>query len=280
MKRYFLFALFLAGTSWASLILLAPPKLNSGCVGPLCGLVVAGLQEDFDAAYATGSGAAPACSSTTWIDVSGNARNATTNGYSGCVSDTTGFQGAGTTSNPFTFIAQSGACTSSSGHIITSPTFNATNAVTAQMWVKTLLTCTIEYAFNFGNSLNFFIDENLFNGHSMGFFATGGMSGLTETNANTSLSLNTWHNIAVTYSSVSGATFYIDGTITPVVGGQNILGAIPSYSTIGVLARNDMAWTIPGGVSQILMYDTVLTSADIKTNCQAGVSRFSGAVCN
>jgi hypothetical protein len=238
--------------------------------------------------YATG------CASTdlSWFDLSSSGIGSTLlNFVSGDCSGATadGWRGSGTPTDPYRLVFDG-----VNDYIKTSYVQTAVTAYTVEAWIKTTQTgggyhvILTDRGTGAGNSLTFYQHNaspyGICLAHDSAFQIRGRCSaaGIHD---------GIWHHVVGTWSAPSGTAvvqsqfnIYVDGTLTNVDTGGGATPNSPLTGLGGALIGHSLIaapWNtyFQGSLGKLTIYERELTVQEIKQNCLAQVSRYSGASC-
>lgn len=194
-------------------------------------------------------------SSTTWVDISKNGTN-------------------GTLTNGPTYSSANG------GSIVFDGVDDYINLGTYQSLINTF---TVSFysrlPSGFGNIFGFYNVSPPYNGWGIGYgqnpiFGTrlNFWDGVSWRDPNINIVDSLWKNICIVVNSTYLISFYIDGTLITSVQGATIS---PYIGNKAIGARPDAAGSITGNISQVQIYNRVLSSQEILQNFNATRARFS-----
>lgn len=226
------------------------------------------------------NGAAPytnTCSENTtqWLDLSGNNNNGTSTNFStaaGC-NATHGWNGAGTSANPYKVDLTGQA------HLFYIDKLRSTNKTyTFDFWFKNANGNDWQWLFDSPNLTLYLSDltnaQGFIGYRDTTYTATAG----DNKNITAAFTDGVWHHLVFVLDSTAGTgTVYIDGTSmgSGAYTGRDLVGNMGFF---GRRANNSWGF-YDAEVSIVRLYERAFTAAEVKQNCHAQVSRFSGASC-
>lgn len=223
---------------------------------------------DGSAPYALNSNTSP------WQDLTANNRDGTLENFTGA--STSGWTGAGTTSDPY--------CLTASGETGTDDMVNlgdlaawdlATGTFSVEIWVKTTDTGTLRGIIdNVLNNAGWMVDLGP-TGADQGkprFIVTsssgGGYSDMLGASA---VNDGNWHHVVCTFDNATDTgKVYIDNG-SPTVDTAMDDGANPGASSMKLFGDGTSSFRLNGKIAQVRIYDDVLTAAEVQQNYECGV---------
>ena len=196
----------------------------------------------------------------TWTDLSGNGVN-------------------GTLINGPTFSSADGGsivCDGTNDYITLGSSFSGTSAGTISFWIKLTNTITTGYALNqrpWGKNGNFECRWGGFASSSDNQKLATDINGVVNLHSVQNVWLNTiWYNIAITYNSSTNSSKLFVQSIENVTGTAGDPSALTG--NFNIMATSNATGPVNGRIAQFLVYNRVLSNAEILQNYDALKSRF------
>lgn len=229
-------------------------------------VVTSGLLAHYDASLA--DGAAPfangTCTDTTWQDLSGLNNHGTLTSFAGC-SSSLGWNGTGATSDPYALTFDG------TSKYVSVPTMDFTNGGTISAWVKATNSAGIRAIGRVENMgvirWGLYVWSGFFKNYGDGTRVAASTSAVNTTQ---------WTHVTGTLSPTQ-IKIYINGQLETTTSEVGLLGSSGGAWKLGSDPWNQ---NFLGSMSEIQIYDHALIAADVFSNCQASVSRYSGATCS
>lgn len=242
-------------------------------------VVQAGLVSYYDAKYVNGTSFPGGfCGSTTWTDLSASTANGSLLNFN-CTS-ASGWNGDGTTGDPYRLTVTTGA--TDYVRVPDQTSLQITGDITVMVIVKPT-----------GSIGNYQGMVGKGNGTPNYGYLYAFSTGTTKPSLYLDAANNTWGNFATTALpagtwSISAASFksstktlsyYLNGDTdgSYVLTGASTYGSNSLPLEIGTMIDN--TYPFDGDIAAVLIYNSTLSLAEIKQNCMAFESRFSGLVC-
>ena len=237
-------------------------------------IVTSGLILDLDAANGSRGLAFPGagCTATSWFDLSQSLFNGTLSSFSSCT--TYGWQGTGTTTNPYRVVFDGSSSVVSIGNMGTTPTSG-----TIEFWMNPSSVANYYNPFSTGTgSGNAAIRFEEATGGTFGIVIGNSGGSYTSGTITSSLTASRWYHVAMTWNTTSNIySVYLNDTA--VLANQTNTYWPTNFNNV-TLGDGWNGRYFPGSIAKAAIYNTALTAAQIKQNCQALQPRLSGAVCN
>jgi hypothetical protein len=249
-------------------------------------IVTTGLLLNLDAANAVRGLVYPGtgCTITSWFDLSSLAQNGTLSNFSGC-NMFQGWNGSNTVTDPYRLVFSAGQ----SNYVLLPSNLYPSTDYTAEVWFNTTSDGVLlgsQTAIPSAGQTSFnpvlYVDTGgILRG---GFYSYSG-SPVISTYTSTPVNDGNWHQAVVTGTTSNHTqTLYLDGAFIGIYN-YGLWDTSPTY-LLGVSATP--GWTnapvaefyYTGAIAKFAAYGSPLMQTQIRQNCNALVSRFSGAVCN
>lgn len=207
-----------------------------------------------------------------WADLAAG-RNGTLEGFTG--SSTVGWQGSGTTLDPYCLVG-AGEAEGSSYDMVNMGDLAAYDltSLTIEVWLKTTDTGALRGVLdNIVNSEGYMIDLGAADAdQGKPRFITGNGAPSTEMRGSSKVNDGSWHHLVCTYdSATTTGKVYIDNG-TPATSSSMEAPTAPAAGALKLFGDGSSTFRMAGAIAQCRLYNRALSSTEVADNYAAGVT--------
>ena len=207
-----------------------------------------------------------------WADLAAG-RNGTLEGFTG--SSTVGWQGSGTTLDPYCLVG-AGEAEGSSYDMVNMGDLAAYDltSLTIEVWLKTTDTGALRGVLdNIVNSEGYMIDLGAADAdQGKPRFITGNGAPSTEMRGSSKVNDGSWHHLVCTYdAATTTGKIYIDNG-TPASNSSMEVPTAPAAGALKLFGDGSSTFRMAGAIAQARLYNRALSSTEVGDNYAAGVT--------